>query len=223
MESLWLAPDDLSRMDRFRRAECRHYCMNFANLRTSILLLVFLSAITGLIYPLLITGIAQLVFPREANGSLIVRDGHVRGSALIGQTFTDPRYFWGRRSSTGPAPYNATASGGSNQGPLNPAFAAAVRERVNELRSADTANARLIPVDLVTSSGSGLDPHISVAAAAYQVTRVARARGVPAELIDALVHQTAEGRQFSVLGEPRVNVLILNLELDRVSRTAWEK
>ena len=190
--------------------------MNFAIIRTSVLLLVVLSVITGLIYPLLITGIAGLVFPGEANGSLIVRDGQVRGSALIGQAFTDPRYFQGRRSSTAPNPYNASASGGSNQGPLNPALVAAVRERVDELRGADTANTSLIPVDLVTSSGSGLDPHISVAAAVYQVSRVARARRVPAEQVDALVHQQVEGRQFGVLGEARVNVLLLNLELDRV-------
>jgi K+-transporting ATPase ATPase C chain len=223
MESLCIAGHDLCPRNGFRVVEYGYFAMNFKHIRTSVTLLLILTVLTGLVYPLVITGIAQLVFPVQANGSLVVRDGQVIGSALIGQQFKDPGYFWGRRSSTGPTPYNASASGGSNQGPINPALVTSVREKINELRSADTSNTQLIPIDLVTSSGSGLDPHISVSAAQYQVARVARARGVPAEQIGALVRRIVEGRQFGILGEARVNVLILNLELDRMSRAKGEK
>jgi K+-transporting ATPase ATPase C chain len=186
------------------------------HLRPALLLLLLFTLVTGLLYPLLITGVAQAALPYQANGSLITHDGQPIGSALIGQPFTDPRYFWGRPSATGPFPYNAAASGGSNLGPTNPALIEAVAARVDALRAADPANTAPIPVDLVTASASGLDPHISLAAARYQVNRVAQARGLPAERILALVEQHTEGRQFGLLGEPRVNVLTLNLALDEV-------
>jgi K+-transporting ATPase ATPase C chain len=179
-----------------------------------------LTLITGLVYPLLVTGVAQLIFPFRANGSILVRDGRAVGSELIGQAFDDPRYFWGRLSATGDFPYNAfnaetlTGSSGSNYGPLNPALLDAVRARVEALRAADPGNTTPIPVDLVTASGSGLDPHISVAAALYQVPRVARERGVSEDQVRALVEEYTQGRQFGFLGEPRVNVLLLNLALD---------
>jgi potassium-transporting ATPase KdpC subunit len=186
-----------------------------AHVRPALVLLVALSALTGLIYPAVVTGIAQVVFPRQASGSLIVRDGTVVGSTLIGQPFDDPRYFWGRPSATSPFPYNAVASSGSNQGPTNPALYEAVENRVKALRAADPGNTAPVPVDLVTSSGSGLDPHISPAAALYQVGRVARARGREESAVRRLVEQHIEGRQLALLGEPRVNVLALNLTLDR--------
>jgi K+-transporting ATPase ATPase C chain len=166
------------------------------------------------IYPLIVTGIAQLVFPHQANGSLIANNGQVAGSSLIGQQFDDPNYFWGRLSATGPYPYNAAASSGSNLGPTNPALLDAVKARIAALKAADPTNSRPIPVDLVTASGSGLDPNISVAAALYQVPRVARVRGMSEAAVTALVNQYTEGRQFGFLGEPRVNVLELNLALD---------
>jgi K+-transporting ATPase ATPase C chain len=178
-------------------------------------LLVLLTALTGIAYPLLVTGIAQAVFPHQANGSLIERDGKVVGSELIGQPFTDPRYFWGRPSATGPVPYNAGASSGSNLGPLNPALEDAVKARIATLKAADPGNAAPIPVDLVTTSASGLDPHISLAAVEYQVGRVARLRNLSPDTLRALVAKHSEGRQFGGLGEPRVNVLTLNLALDR--------
>lgn len=186
-------------------------------LRQAIILLLLLTAITGIAYPFAVTGIAQLVFPHQANGSLIERDGKPVGSALIGQSFTDPKYFWGRPSATTPQPYNGTASGGSNLGPTNPALADAVRQRTAALRAADPDNHVPVPVDLVTASGSGLDPDISPAAALYQSNRVAHARGLPPDEVRALIDRYTQGRQFSVLGEPRVNVLELNLALDRLA------
>ena len=185
-----------------------------AHIRPALVLLIVLSVLTGLIYPAVVTGVAQLVFPRQANGSLIVRDGKVVGSSLIGQPFDDPKYFWGRPSATSPFPYNAAASSGSNQGPTNPALYDAVKGRVEALRAADPGNATPVPVDLVTASGSGLDPHISPAAALYQVGRVARARKLDEPAVRQLVERHTEGRQLGFLGESRVNVLMLNLALD---------
>ncbi len=189
-----------------------------SELRPAILVLLVLSLITGVAYPLLVTGIGQLVFPMQANGSLIERDGKILGSSLIGQAFTEPQYFWSRPSATGPAPYNAGASSGSNQGPLNPALTEAVKGRIEALHAADPGQTRAVPVDLVTASGSGLDPQISPAAAAYQVTRVARVRGLSEDSVRRLVAEHTEGRQLGILGEPRVNVLLLNLALDAASR-----
>ncbi|WIG55019.1 MAG: potassium-transporting ATPase C chain [Rhodanobacteraceae bacterium] len=186
-------------------------------LRQAIVLLLLLTAITGLAYPFAVSGIAQLVFPHQANGSLIVRDGKPVGSALIGQSFTDPKYFWGRPSATTPQPYNGAASGGSNLGPTSPALRIATKQRIAALRVANPDNHAPVPVDLVTASGSGLDPDISPAAALYQSNRVARARGLPADGVRALIQRYTRGRQFGVLGEPRVNVLELNLALDRLA------
>jgi len=183
-------------------------------IRPAVTLFILLSILTGLIYPLLVTGIGQALFPKQATGSLIERDGKPVGSRLIGQRFTDPKYFWGRPSVTAPQPYNAAASGGSNLGPLNPALKEAVESRVQVLRAADPGNAAPVPVDLVTASASGLDPHISPAAAEYQVARVARARGLAPEIVRNLVIQHTEDRQWGIFGEPRVNVLELNLALD---------
>jgi K+-transporting ATPase ATPase C chain len=183
-------------------------------LRPAVSLFVLLTAITGIVYPLAVTGIAQVAFPAAAGGSLIVKDGKAVGSALIGQNFTDPKHFWGRPSATGPYPYNASASSGSNQGPLNPALVDAVKGRIEALKAADPDNRLPVPVDLVTASGSGLDPHISPAAAAYQVERVARARQVKTEVVAALVAANTEERQLGLFGEARVNVLKLNLALD---------
>jgi K+-transporting ATPase ATPase C chain len=187
--------------------------------RQAALLLLLLTVITGLVYPALITGIAHVVFPSQAAGSLLVEDGRVLGSSLIGQPFDDPRYFWGRPSATAGYPDNATASTGSNQGPLNRALRTAVAALASpHCASADPENDAPVPVDLVTASGSGLDPHITPAGAYYQVARVARARGISFDAVRALVDSHIEGRTFGVLGEPRVNVLRLNLALDRVSR-----
>ena len=185
----------------------------WVELRISALALVALSLITGVVYPLTVTGIAAVAFPKQAQGSLIERRGKIVGSELIGQPFSDPKYFWSRPSGTSPA-YNAAASSGTNQGPLNPALTDAVKARVAALRDADPTAAAALPIDLVTASGSGLDPHISPAAAAYQVERVARVRGLSTEQVRKLVEAATEGRQLGVLGEPRVNVLMLNLALD---------
>jgi potassium-transporting ATPase KdpC subunit len=183
-------------------------------LRQSLVLLLLMTAITGVLYPLAATGLAQLIFPRQANGSLIVKDGKPIGSALVGQAFTDPRYFWGRPSATSPNAYNAGASSGSNLGPTNPALTEVVKQRIAALRAIDPGNNAPVPVDLVTASGSGLDPEISPAAVRYQLARVARARGLSASQVQALVNECTRGRQLGMLGEPRVNVLQLNLALD---------
>ena len=185
-----------------------------AHLRSATLMLLLLTALTGVIYPVAVTGIAQLIFPGQANGSLIMKDGKPVGSALIGQPFDDPKYFWGRPSATGPFPYNAAASSGSNLGPTNPDLLKAVADRADALRKADPGNTRPVPVDLVTASGSGLDPHVTPASALYQVSRVAKARGMPEERLRQLVADSTEHRQFGFLGEPRVTVLALNLALD---------
>lgn len=183
-------------------------------LRPSLVALVLFTLLTGILYPLVVTGIAQVVFPLQANGSLVVKGGQVVGSSLIGQPFDDPKYFWGRLSATAPVAYNAAASSGSNLGPTNPALVTEVEGRVKSLHDADPNNTQPIPVDLVTSSASGLDPHISVAAAEYQLARVARARQMSEAQVRTLVEQHTEGRTFGILGEPRVNVLELNLALD---------
>ena len=183
-------------------------------LRPALSVFALLSAITGLAYPLAVTGIAGAVFPEQAAGSLILQDGKPVGSSLIGQNFSDPKHFWGRPSATAPQPYNAAASSGSNQGPLNPALVDAVKGRVEALRAADPGNTAPIPADLVTTSASGLDPHLSPAAALWQAGRVAKARGLPEAQIKALVDAHTEGRQWGLLGEARVNVLKLNLALD---------
>jgi K+-transporting ATPase ATPase C chain len=182
--------------------------------KDAFLMLVVLTVVTGVVYPLVVTGIAKGVFPTQADGSLLERDGKAVGSALIGQPFSDPKYFWSRPSATGPMPYNAGASSGSNLGPLNPALADAVKGRIEALQKADPDNKARVPVDLVTASSSGLDPHISPAAAEYQVVRVAKVRGLPPEKVRALVAEHTEGRQLGFLAEPRVNVLKLNLALD---------
>jgi K+-transporting ATPase ATPase C chain len=183
-------------------------------LRPAIVLLLIMVVVTGVAYPLVVTGIAQVVFPSQAGGSLIEKEGKAIGSRLIGQSFSDPKHFWGRPSATAPQPYNGTASAGSNQGPLNPALTDAVKSRIEALRAADPTNTAPIPVDLVTASGSGLDPEMSVAAANYQAARVARARGLKPEAVQALIGAHTQGKFLGVLGEPRVNVLELNLALD---------
>jgi len=190
-----------------------------SEIRPAFLMLLVLTVITGVIYPLLVTGIAQIAFPRQANGSLIVRDGVVTGSSWIGQEFTDPKYFWGRLSATSP-PYNAGASSGSNLGPTNPALFDAVKARIAALRAADSSATLPVPVDLVTASGSGLDPHISVAAANYQLPRVAKARGISADALRRLISAHTSGRLLGCIGEPVVNVLELNLALDEESQHA---
>ena len=184
------------------------------HLRPTIVSLILFTILTGLVYPLAVTAIAQALFSHRANGSLIVHNGKTVGSALIGQPFEDPRYFWGRLSATAPFAYNAAASSGSNLGPTNEALQKIVQARVEMLHAADPGNEAPIPVDLVTASGSGLDPHISPAAALYQIRRVARTRGLDNDTIRRLVEQHTEDRLFAILGEPRVNVLDLNLALD---------
>jgi potassium-transporting ATPase KdpC subunit len=189
-----------------------------SQLRPALVALFIFTVLTGLIYPLAVTGLAQLVFPLQANGSLIVQNGQTLGSTLIGQNFDDPKYFWGRLSATTPYPYNAGSSSGSNLGPSNPVLLDQVKARIAALKAADPADTQPIPVDLVTSSGSGLDPHISIAAALYQLPRVAKARGLSGTAIRAMVNQFTQRRQFGLLGEPRVNVLELNLALDGIRK-----
>lgn len=183
-------------------------------LRPALVLFLVLTLVTGVLYPLLVTGLAQGLFPAAANGSLITRDNTVVGSRLIGQAFSAPKYFWSRPSATGPLPYNAAASSGANLGPLHPALAAAVQARIAALRAADPGNTALVPIDLVTASASGLDPHISRAAADYQAARVARVRGLAVDAVQALVAAHTGEKWLGWLGEPRVNVLELNLALD---------
>ena len=185
-----------------------------ASIRPALVLFLLLTMVTGLLYPLLVTVAAQVLFPSRAAGSLLMRDGRAVGSRLIGQSFGDSRYFWSRPSATAPQPYNGTASTGSSLGPLNPTLLDAVKARVAALRAADPGNDAPVPIDLVTASGSGLDPEISLAAANYQAARVARARGLALERVQALIAQHTEGRLLGVLGEPRVDVLELNLVLD---------
>jgi len=187
-------------------------------LKPAFLMLLLLTLLTGGVYPLVVTGISQVAFPARANGSLIVRGDQAVGSSLIGQPFSDPKYFWSRPSATSPYPYNAAASSGSNQGPTNPALTDAVTARIKALREADPANKGEVPVDLVTASASGLDPHISPAAAEYQINRVARVRNLDPSKVRALVAENTDGRQLGVLGEPGVNVLKLNLALDALSQ-----
>jgi K+-transporting ATPase ATPase C chain len=175
-----------------------------------------MTLLTGIIYPAVITGIARVAFPRQAEGSLLHRDGKLIGSSLIGQSFSDPAHFWGRPSATTPQPYNGAASTGSNLGPLNPALIDAVKANAKALRDADPEHREQVPVDLVTASASGLDPEISPAAADYQVPRVAKARGLPVEKVRALVVAHQQGRLLGLIGEPRVNVLELNLALDEL-------
>jgi K+-transporting ATPase ATPase C chain len=185
-----------------------------AHVRAAIVSLVVLTAVTGIVYPVVVTGIARILFPAQAGGSLIVKDGKVVGSRLIGQAFDDPRYFWGRPSATSPFAYNAAASSGSNLSPTNPDLVKAVQGRVDALRAADPGNTAPVPVDLVTASGSGLDPHVTPAAALYQAARVAKARNLDPQAVRQLAERHIEGRTWGVLGEPRVNVLALNLALD---------
>lgn len=187
-----------------------------SRLRPALTVFTLLTLLTGAIYPLVVTGIATAVFAHQAAGSFVVKDGRIIGSALIGQHFTDPKYFWGRPSATGSGPYNPLASGGSNQGPLNPALLDAVKQRIAILRAADPDNTAHVPVDLVTASASGLDPHISLAAARYQAARVARLRGLRIDQMNELIDRHAERRWLGVFGEPRVNVLDLNLALDGI-------
>jgi K+-transporting ATPase ATPase C chain len=189
-----------------------------AMIRPALVLFAAMTVITGFLYPLAITGVAKIAFPHQAAGSLIESDGKVIGSTLIGQNFSDPKHFWGRPSATAPQPYNGAASAGSNAGPLNPALIDAVKGRVEALRAADSDNKLPIPVDLVTASASGLDPHISIAAANYQAGRVARARGLDIRKIQALIDEHSEGRALGFFGEPRVNVLLLNLALDQMAK-----
>ncbi|HSY08049.1 MAG TPA: potassium-transporting ATPase subunit KdpC [Steroidobacteraceae bacterium] len=188
-----------------------------AIIRPAVILFAFLTVLTGIVYPLVVTAIAEVAFPYPAQGSVIVRNGKLVGSELIGQSFSDPKYFWSRPSATSPQPYNGTGSTGSNLGPLNPALIDAVKARIQALKAADPNNKAPIPVDLVTASASGLDPHVSVAAAQYQINRIARARGLRVGAIQALVAAYTEGRLLGVLGEARVNVLELNLALDALS------
>jgi K+-transporting ATPase ATPase C chain len=185
-------------------------------LKPALIIFLSMAILTGILYPLAITGVAQVIFPHQANGSLITSNGKVVGSALIGQQFTDPKYFWGRLSDTGSTPYDASNSGGSNYSVLNPALITEAQARLKALHDADPTNTQPVPVDLVTSSGSGLDPDISIAAALYQAPRVARVRGLALDKVMALIAQHTQGRMLGFLGEPRVNVLELNLALDEL-------
>jgi len=188
-----------------------------ALIRPAISLFVVLTVVTGVVYPLAVTGVARVAFPRQAAGSLIVQDGRTVGSSLIGQNFSDPKYFWGRPSATSPMANNGQGSGGSNLGPLNPALTDAIKGRVEALRAADPGNKAPVPVDLVTSSASGLDPEISVAAAQYQAPRIARLRGLSPALVEDIITRHTQGRLFGLLGEPRVNVLDMNLDLQHAN------
>jgi K+-transporting ATPase ATPase C chain len=186
----------------------------FASFLPSLRLLVVLTVLTGVVYPLVTWGIAQLAFPGAANGSLLGQNGKAVGSALIGQPFDDPKYFWSRPSATSPQPYNGASSSGSNLGPRNPALADAVKDRIKALRDADPGNSAVVPADLVTASGSGLDPEISMAAAEFQLARVAKARGMSVDSVRSLVSRYTMGRTFGLLGESRINVVLLNVALD---------
>ena len=197
--------------------------MFLKNIRTAIITLALFTLLTGLFYPLAVTGIAQLVFPHKANGSLIEKDGKAIGSELIGQPFSDPKYFWSRLSATGPFAYNAAASSGSNYGPINQSYLDGVKKRIQDLKAVDSLNTQPVPADLVTASGSGLDPHISVAAALYQLPRVARIRNLNQDQVHSLVVQYTEGRQLGFLGESCVNVLKLNLALDETQSLSGGK
>lgn len=183
-------------------------------IRPAVVLFLIMTVLTGIVYPFAVTGLAQLLFHDQAAGSLVMADGHAVGSRLIGQSFSDPKYFWSRPSATAPQPYNAIASGGSNLGPLNPALTDAIGARITALKAADPGNTLPVPVDLVTASASGLDPEISIAAARYQAARVARIRGLDPAAVQSLIAAHARGRLFGLVGEPRVNVLELNLALD---------
>jgi K+-transporting ATPase ATPase C chain len=188
-------------------------------IRPAIALFVIMTVLTGIVYPFAVTGLAYLLFPNQAAGSLVMAGGQPVGSSVIGQSFSDPKYFWSRPSATAPQPYNAIASTGSNQGPLNPALTDAVKTRVEALKAADPTNTLPVPVDLVTASASGLDPDISIAAAKYQAGRVARVRGIAPGQVQALIDSHARGRLFGIVGEPRINVLELNLALDTLKTT----
>lgn len=190
--------------------------MFMRTVRSAACLLLLMTALLGFGYPALITGVAQVAFPGQAGGSLVYRDGHLVGSRLIGQSFADPKYFWSRPSATTPQPYNSLASAGSNLGPLNPALIDAVKSNVKALHDADPTNTQPVPVELVTASASGLDPEISPAAARYQASRIARARGIPAARVDSLIEAHVQARLLGLIGEPRVNVLDLNRALDGV-------
>lgn len=190
----------------------------FTMIRSALMTLLLFTVLTGLIYPLTVMGIAQAIFPSQPKGSVIVKNGKPVGSALIGQQFENPKYFWGRLSATSPYPYNGASSSGSNRGPNNPALMQAVQSRISAMHAADPSNQERIPVDLVTTSGSGLDPHISPAAAEYQTQRVARIRGIDKDMVLALIVAYTDQRQFGILGEPTVNVLKLNLALDELQR-----
>jgi potassium-transporting ATPase KdpC subunit len=187
-------------------------------LRQAVACIVVFTVITGVIYPLIVTGIAQLVFPRQANGSLLIDNGKTIGSSLIGQSFSSPKYFWARPSATSPVAYNTASSSGSNLGPLNPALIENIKARIEQLKKADAASKPIVPVDLVTASASGLDPDISPASAEYQVSRVAKARNLDDAEVRELVIKLTKSRQLGILGEPRVNVLELNLDLDNLQR-----
>jgi len=187
-------------------------------IRPAVTLFALLTVVTGVVYPLAVTGVAKGLFPSQAAGSLVMKDGHPIGSTLIGQHFSDPKYFWGRPSATSPMAYNGANSGGSNLGPTNPALVDVIKGRIDALKAADPSNTAPIPVDLVTASASGLDPEISLAGAKYQVARIAKARGVTPDVIEAQIARHATERLFGLLGEPRVNVLQLNLDLDAVPR-----
>jgi K+-transporting ATPase ATPase C chain len=197
--------------------------MLLKQIKISLIATLLFTVLCGLAYPLVVTGIAQVLFPGKAGGSLIKENGKIVGSELIGQAFSTPKYFWGRLSATNPYPYNAGASSGSNMGPLNPALVAAVKKRIADLKEVDATNAEPVPVDLVTASGSGLDPNISIAAAVYQLHRVAAARDLTIAQVQSLIDRYTEGREFGFLGEPRVNVLELNLALDRLKTSGRAK